>query len=106
MCVIRTPRHIFPLGNLHLDCRLCGAAHIRRPARAMQQADCKRCQQQINDNHQDELISSTTVKQPTDAIDYPPPLFSSAGEERGGVGVCPGLINEQEKILKPYLSFL
>ena len=72
----------------------------------MQQADCKRCQQQINDNHQDELISSTTVKQPTDAIDSPPPLFSSAGEERGGVGVCPGLINEQEKILKPYLSFL
>lgn len=90
MCVIRTPRHIFPLGNLHLDCRLCGAAHTRCPARAMQQADCKRCQQQINDNHQDELISNTTVKQPTDAIDSPPPLFSSAGEEREGGWMLPG----------------
>lgn len=48
---------------------------------------------QINDNHQDELIINTTVKQPVMLLTMSPPLFSSVGEERGGEAASVWLTN-------------
>jgi len=60
----RGSQRSFPLGNLHLECEVCSAAHSHCPAiEQCSMLTVSDASSRLMTTHQDQLISNTTVKQ-------------------------------------------